>query len=160
MNEKRGNLMKKYGIHLFMAVLLTCSALYACNKNSDKYDNEEGRRQISELAKIMGAKFPLGSKIVYAESNERNKEAYSVHIIYSPSPVEFNRPPNSKTLSQTPIEILKEASVTKDFEKLKNKWTYRYSGTIEKGDWRASQTNFETGSYLRVEQVFLYWQTN
>lgn len=152
--------MKNDRIYLFVAIILVCSALFACNTNSDKYDNEEGRRQLSELGKIMGVKFPLGSKIVYATSDERGNEAASEHIIYSPSPVEFNRHPDSKTLSETPIEILKEASVKQDFEKLKNKWTYRYSGTVGKGSWRASQTNFVTGSYLRVDQVFLYWQKN
>jgi hypothetical protein len=152
--------MKKHWIHLFVAVIMVCGVLLACSQNSDKYDNEEGRRQLSELEKIMEAKFPPGSKIVYAESNERNKEAYSTFIVYSPSPAQFNRPPDIKTLSETPIEILKKASVIKNPGKLKNKWTYCYEGTVGKGDWSASQTNFETGSYLRVKQVFLYWQTN
>ncbi len=152
--------MKKHGIHLFIAVILVCGALSACNKNSDKYDNEESQRQLSKIGKIMGAKFPPGSKIVYAESNERNKEAYSFHIIYSPSPAEFNRPPDVKIPSETSIEILKEISDIKNLGKPKNEQTFCYEGIVGKGSWSASQTNFETGSYLRVKQVSLYWQTN
>lgn len=157
---ERGYVMKKYGIRLFMAVILICSALYACNTNSDKYDNEEGRRQLFELEKILGATFPPGSKIVYATNDGRGNEAASKYIIYSPSPAKFNRPPDSKTLSETFIEILKKASVTKDIEKLKKKWTYRYSGIVGKGEWRASQRNFEAGSYLVVDQIFLHGQTS
>lgn len=147
--------MKKRIIHLFMAVILVISVLLACSQNSDKYDNEEGRRKLSELGEIIGAKFPPGSKIVYAESNGRKKEAYSFHIIYSPSPAEFNRPPVAKISSETSIEILEDVSATKGLGKLKDKQTYCYEGTVGNGSWSASQTNFETGSYLRVKQVFL-----
>lgn len=147
--------MKNHGIHLFMAVILAISVLSACSKNPDKYDNEEVRRKLTELEKIMGAKFPPGSKIVYAESNGRNKEAYSFHKIFSPSPAEFNRPPVARISSETSIEILEDVSVTKGLGKLKNKQTYCYEGTVGNGSWSASQTNFETGSYLRVKQVFL-----
>ena len=151
--------MKKHWIHLFVAVIMVCSVLSACSQNSDKYDNEEGRRQISELGKIIGAKFPSGSKIVYASSSERNNEAGSKHIIYSPTPAEFNRPPVLKSSSENFLKILKKASVIKNSDKLKNKWTYLYEGTVGKGQWSAHQINFETGSYLEVDQVFLYWQT-
>jgi len=147
--------MKKHWTHLFVAVIMVCGALLACSQNSDKYDNEEGRRKLAELEKIIGAKFPPGSKIVYATSDERNNEAASQHIIYSPTPAEFNRPPNGRLSSETFIEIL-ESSVTKDMGKPKDKWTYPYEGTVGKGDWRAFQTNFESGSYLQVDQVFLH----
>lgn len=152
--------MKNDRINLFIAVILVCSALFACNTNSDKYDNKEGRRQLSELEKIIGAKFPSGSKIVYATRDERGNEAASEHIIYSPSPAEFNRPPDVKISSETFLEILKKASVTKDLEKLKNKQTYSFEGSVGRGQWRVYQRNFETGSYLVVDQVFLHWQTN
>lgn len=152
--------MKEYWFDLFVAVILLFSTLFACNTNSDKYENDEGRRQLSELGKIMGAKFPAGSKIVYAARDERGNEAASEHIIYSPSPAQFNRPPDLKITSETFIEILKKASVTKYLEKLKNKQTYSYEGTVGKGQWRAYQRNFETGSYLVVDQVFLHWKTN
>jgi hypothetical protein len=148
--------MKKYWIHLFVAVILVCYALLACSQNSDKYDNEEGRRQLSELEQIMGAKFPPGSKIVYATHDERGNEAASEHIIYSPSPADFNRPPNVKISSETFLEILKKASITKDLKKLKNKQTYSYEGSVGKGQWRAYQRNFDAGSYLVVDQVFLH----
>ncbi len=146
--------MNKHKVHLFLAIILVCGALHACSNSSDQYDNEEGRRQLFELEKMMGAKFPPGSKIVYAESNGRNNEAYSYHIIYSPSPTEFDRPPDVKVSSETSIEILKGASFTKDLGKLKNKQTYCYEGSAEKGSWRACQTHFETGSYVRVSQIF------
>jgi len=152
--------MKKHGIYLFVAVILVCGALSACGQSSDKYDNEEGRRQLSELGRIIGAKFPPGSKIVYATSDERNNEAASKHIIYSPSPADFNRPPDVKIPSETFIEVLKKASVTKNLDKLKHKQTFCYEGTVEKGEWSAYQRNFETGSYLVVDQVFLHLQTN
>ena len=152
--------MKKQGIHLFMALLLVCGALLACSHNSDKYDNEEGRRQLFELGKIMGVKFPPGSKIVYVARDERGKEAASEHIVYSPSPAKFNRPPVAKISSESISETLRKTSFTKDLEKLKNKWTYCYEGIAGKGSWSAYQINIETGSYLRVEQVFLYWQTD
>jgi len=127
--------MKLNRFYLIVALILISSALFACNTNSDKYDNEEGRRQLSELEKIMGVKFPPGSKIVYATSNERGNEAASKHIIYSPSPAEFNRPPRStNTSDENFTEILKRASVTKDIEKLKNKQIYLYEGKVGKGD--------------------------
>lgn len=152
--------MKKHCIHLFTAVILVCSALLACSTNSDKYDNEEGQRQLSELEKIIGAKFPPGTKIVYTTRDERGNEAASKHIIYSPSPADFNRPPDVKISSETFIEVLKKASVTKDLEKLKHKQTFCYEGTVGKGEWNAYQRNFETGSYLVLDQVFLHWQKN
>jgi hypothetical protein len=147
--------MEKFRINLFVAVIIVLGAAFACNTNSTGYDNEEGMRQLSELEKMMGVKFPSGSKIVYAESNGRNNESYHCHIIYSPSPVKFNRPPLSKTSAEGNWETLKKVYGMRDLGKLKDKWTPRYEGPVGGGVWRARQTNFENGSYLRIKQMFL-----
>lgn len=147
--------MERFRIHIFIAVILVLSVALACNTNSTGFDGEEGMRQLSELEKMMDVQFPFGSKIVYAESNGRNNESYISHIVYSPTPVGFNRrqtPP--KTPVEDSFEILK-IYIKKNFGKLKDKWTYHYEGTVGNGEWSASQTNFETGSYLDVQQIFL-----
>jgi hypothetical protein len=147
--------MEKLRIMNLVAIFMVLSTAFACNTNSTENDTEEGMRQLSELEKMMSVQFPSGSRIVYTENNGRNNESYDYHIIYSPSPVGFNHQPVSKTPSEDYLETLKKVSVSQDLGKLKDKWTYRYEGTVGNSEWRARQTNFETGSYLVIKKIFL-----
>jgi hypothetical protein len=97
----------------------------------------------------------MNIKWLTVTNNGRNNESYYYHIIYSPSPVGFDHPPVSKTPSEDYLKTLKKVSVTQNLGKLKDKWTYRYEGTVGNGEWRARQTNFETGSYLAIKKIFL-----
>lgn len=147
--------MEKLRIINLVTIILVLSTAFACNTKSTGNDNEEGIRQLSELEKMMSVKFPSGSRIVYTENNGRNNESYYYHIIYSPSPVGFNHLPVSKTPSEDYLETLEKVSITQNLGKLKDKWTYRYEGIVGNGEWRARQTNFETGSYLVIKKIFL-----
>jgi hypothetical protein len=123
----------------------------ACNTNS--IDSKDNTTQLAEIAELIDVDFPAEARIVFLEKNDRNNEVAYYYVIYTPTPVKFNRPLYGKIPPEASIRSLTMHVKRKTLGKLKDTQTYCYQGGMKNGQWGAYQTNFETGSYLRVTQI-------
>ncbi|MGD9009616.1 MAG: hypothetical protein PVG41_16950 [Desulfobacteraceae bacterium] len=132
------------------ALIIFCVWITACNSDSASYDNKE----LQELEKVLGVRFPADAKIVFSAKNDRNNEIYYNHIVHTRQPVMFPGLTALKMPADSPVEVLKNAVSVRKLIKLKDKYTYTYEGTYKSGEWQAYQTNFDSGSYLDVKQIY------
>jgi hypothetical protein len=138
---------------IVLAILVfSATGLAACN--SDPANSGDEKKKLSEMAEFLGVEFPADAKIIHAGKNDRNNELVYYHIIYTPMPLKFSKPPVAKITAEDSIKNLKKFAGTRKLGKLTDKWKYCYEGNVRKGEWRALQTNFDTGSYLEVEQFY------
>ncbi len=146
--------MKQMRLKIFMlAILMFIVGLAACNKDSVKSKND--KVQLAEIGKFLDVEFPADARIVSSEKNaNRRGEVAYFYIIYTPMPVKFNMQPVAEIAQDTLIKILERHVKRKKLGKLCDDWTYCYEGGWKNGTWIASQTNFETGSYLYIQRSF------
>jgi hypothetical protein len=135
---------------LVTILIVCCTWLTACKSESADYDNNE----LQKLEKVLGVKFPADAKVVYSVKNDRNNETYYNHIVRTQNPVVFPGLTALEMPAESSVEVLKNALSSRQLGKLKDKYTYTYEGSFKSGEWRAYQTNFESGSYLDVKQFY------
>lgn len=143
--------MRQVRQRISMTVLIIfCVWITACNSDSVNYDNNE----LQELEKVLGVKFPADAKIVYSAKNDRNNEIYYNHIVHTQKPVVFPGLSAREIPADSSVEVLKRSGSIRNLGKLRDKYTLAYEGSYKSGEWRAYQTNFDTGSYLDIKQFY------
>ena len=146
----------QYSSFIIISLIISMILPIGCKQNSSDFDIKTNAHLISELEKLLDAKFPEGSRIENIVCNDRNHESACRYIIYSPSPIRFNMEPATKHAAKIDLEIIeKKVSLPESLGKLIDQWSYSYEGDIGSGEWRAYQTDFENGSYLIVQQIRL-----
>jgi hypothetical protein len=131
-------------------LIIFCVWITACNSDSANYDNKE----LQELERVLGVKFPADAKIVYSDRSDRNNEICYNHIVHTHQPVDFPSLTAREIPAGSSVEVLKQVISVRKLGKLKGKYTLTYEGSYKSGDWKAFQTNFYTGSYLDVKQFY------
>ena len=139
-------------VFVFAILVFSTAGFTACS--SDPANSGDENKQLFEIEKFLEVEFPSDAKIVHAGKNDRNNELAYYHIIYTTTPIKFNKPPVAKILAKDSIKNLEKFAGTRKLGKLTDKWKYCYEGNVKNGEWRALQTNFDTGSYLEIEQFF------
>lgn len=138
---------------IVLAILVfSVSGFTACS--SDPVNSGDEKKQLFEIEKFLEVEFPSDAKIIHAEKNNRGNELAYYHIIYTTTPIKFNKPPVAKIIAEDSIKNLKKLADSAKTGKLTDKWIYCYEGKVKDGEWSAYQTNFEKGSYLEIEQFF------
>lgn len=132
-------------------IVIICIGFIACNTNP--IDSKDDSSKLAEIAELMNVDFPAEARIIFSEKNDRNNEVAYFYTIYTPTPVKFNRPPGAKIPPESSIAGLTMHVKRKKLGKLKDSQTYCYRGAKKNGQWRAYQTNFETGSYLILTKI-------
>lgn len=135
-----------------LLILIFTTGFSACSTNSK--DSKDDSKQLAEMAELLNVEFPADTRIVFSEKNDRDKEAAYFYIIYTPTPVKFNISPRFKKPAEDTRESLKRVVKNINLGKIKDKWAYCYEGEMKNGSWKIYQTNFETGSFLDVQQFF------
>jgi hypothetical protein len=143
----------RFKIAMLAILMLSNGFTGGCTTNS--IDSKDESIMLAEIAKLLDVEFPVGARIVFSEKNDRAGEAAYFFVIYTPKPVKFNMSPSFKKSAEDTFESLRRVVKNKKFGKLKDKWAYCYEGKMQNGSWKIYQTNFETGSYLDIQQ-FLF----
>jgi hypothetical protein len=135
-----------------VALIIFFVWLTACD--SDRLESVDNEKQLSEIAEFLKVEFPADAEIIHAEKNDRSNELAYRHIIYTQTPVEFNKPPVYRTPAEDTIKYLRKVDKDRKPGKLTDTWKYCYEGKVKDGEWSAYQTSFENGSYLDVKQFY------
>jgi hypothetical protein len=103
---------------------------------------------------IIGHLFYATWGIIHVSKNDRSNELAYFHIIYTPMPVKFDKPPVAKIQAEDTKKYLKRFAGKMKPGKLIDTWKYCFEGKVKNGEWHALQTNFDNGSFLEVEQFY------
>jgi hypothetical protein len=136
---------------IMLAILMFSIGFTGCNTNSG-YKGE--KMLLDETAKLLDVKFPEDAKILFSEKNDRTGEVASFFVIYTAKPVKFDISPSFKKPAKDTHESLQRVVKNRKFGNLRDKWAYCYEGKMKNGSWKIYQTNFDTGSYLDIQQFF------